>query len=255
VRPRFDKTYDEIRGRLSFGETHVPEMLRLGRSRVALTVETLMMIDSLDMTAGIARRIVTRCVRVRRARDRGHARNGHDGRTARRARRGRDGEDGGADRRDDPYAFGSSDGRSTLAAHCRSQQVLPTGVYIAMNGQCFPWDRVRKNKEAGVFESCRSGSEPDTTRAPTPTPNLQFPISTQNALWEFGSWELEVDKGQSIVLDVRRVKEVVIGRWLVTASRARMRSAQVPDLVSRMCEASLRRVMVNRAAWIVNVIH
>ena len=46
----FDKTYDEIHGRLSFGDTHVPEMLTLGRSRVELTVETLMMIDSLEMT-------------------------------------------------------------------------------------------------------------------------------------------------------------------------------------------------------------
>src|SRR5262245_31992974 len=57
----FDKTYDEISGRLSFGDTHVPEMLRLGRSRVALAVETLMMIDSLDMTDADRERIVKRC--------------------------------------------------------------------------------------------------------------------------------------------------------------------------------------------------
>jgi L-asparaginase len=30
--------------------------------------------------------------------------------------------------------------------------VLPPGVYIAMNGQHFPWNRVRKNRAAGVFE-------------------------------------------------------------------------------------------------------
>ena len=46
----FDKTYDEIRGGLSFGDTHLPEMLRLGRSRVEVSVRTLMMIDSLEMT-------------------------------------------------------------------------------------------------------------------------------------------------------------------------------------------------------------
>jgi L-asparaginase len=52
-----------------------------------------------------------------------------------------------------PYAFGSSDGLFNLGSALSFAQVLPTGVYIAMNGQCFPWDRVRKNKEAGVFES------------------------------------------------------------------------------------------------------
>ena len=31
-------------------------------------------------------------------------------------------------------------------------EVLPPGVYIAMNGQHFPWDRVRKNRSTGVFE-------------------------------------------------------------------------------------------------------
>ena len=46
----FDKEYDEINGRLFFKETHVPEMLRLGRSRVEVTIRTLMMVDSLDMT-------------------------------------------------------------------------------------------------------------------------------------------------------------------------------------------------------------
>jgi L-asparaginase len=31
-------------------------------------------------------------------------------------------------------------------------QSLEPGVYIAMNGRCFHWDDVRKNREAGVFE-------------------------------------------------------------------------------------------------------
>ena len=46
----FDKSYDEITGRLFFKDTHVAEMLRLGRSRVEVSIETLMMIDSLEMT-------------------------------------------------------------------------------------------------------------------------------------------------------------------------------------------------------------
>src|SRR5678809_202481 len=51
-----------------------------------------------------------------------------------------------------PYAFGSSDGLFNLGSALSFAEVLPPGVYIAMNGQHFPWDRVRKNRKAGVFE-------------------------------------------------------------------------------------------------------
>ena len=52
-----------------------------------------------------------------------------------------------------PYAFGSSDGLFNLGSALSFAQVLPPGVYIAMNGQYFPWDHVRKNTQTGVFES------------------------------------------------------------------------------------------------------
>src|SRR6185503_12001528 len=52
-----------------------------------------------------------------------------------------------------PYAFGSSDGLFNLGSALSFVQVLPAGVYLAMNGRCFEWDRVRKNRETGVFES------------------------------------------------------------------------------------------------------
>ena len=149
----FDKTYDEIRGRLSFGETHVPEMLRLGRSRVALTVETLMMIDSLDMTGDDRARIVTRCVEcVEREIVVTH---GTDTmvETARALAAGVTDKTVVLTGAMIPYAFGSSDGLFNLGSALSFAQVLPPGVYIAMNGQCFPWDGVRKNKESGVFES------------------------------------------------------------------------------------------------------
>ncbi|MGH9408999.1 MAG: asparaginase domain-containing protein, partial [Vicinamibacterales bacterium] len=57
----FDKEYDELTGRLFFRDTHVPEMLRLGRARLDLAVETVMMIDSLDMTDEGRAAIVERC--------------------------------------------------------------------------------------------------------------------------------------------------------------------------------------------------
>ena len=51
-----------------------------------------------------------------------------------------------------PYAFGSSDGLFNLGSALSFVQLLPAGVYIAMNGKCFPWNRCRKNKERGEFE-------------------------------------------------------------------------------------------------------
>jgi L-asparaginase len=55
-----------------------------------------------------------------------------------------------------PYAFGSSDGLFNLGSALSFVQVLPPGVYLAMNGKCFPWDRVRKNRERGEFEEIQS---------------------------------------------------------------------------------------------------
>ena len=46
----FDKEYNELTGALAFKQTHLPEMLRLGRCRIDVAIETLMMIDSLEMT-------------------------------------------------------------------------------------------------------------------------------------------------------------------------------------------------------------
>jgi len=45
-----------------------------------------------------------------------------------------------------PYAFGSSDGLFNLGSALSFVQVLPPGVYVAMNGTHFAWDAVRKNR-------------------------------------------------------------------------------------------------------------
>ncbi|MDB5991717.1 MAG: asparaginase family protein [Herbaspirillum sp.] len=52
-----------------------------------------------------------------------------------------------------PYAIDGSDAQFNLGFACGVAQVLPPGVYVAMNGQVFDWDKVRKNRSAGVFES------------------------------------------------------------------------------------------------------
>ena len=152
----FDKEYDELTGRLFFRDTHVDEMLRLGRSRLAISVETVMMVDSLDMDDEARALVVERC-RGRRERSivithgtdtmvetaRALAGATLEGRTIVLT---------GAMV---PYAFGSSDGLFNLGSALSFAQVLPAGVYIAMNGRYFAWDEVRKNRELGVFE--RSG--------------------------------------------------------------------------------------------------
>ena len=43
--------------------------------------------------------------------------------------------------------------RSGLQQGVVFAQVLPPGVYVAMNGKHFDWDRVRKNRNTGVFEA------------------------------------------------------------------------------------------------------
>lgn len=148
----FDKTYDEIHGRLAFGNTHVPEMLRLGRSRVEVSVRTLMMIDSLEMTDRDRETIV----RDSQACEESSIviTHGTDTMidTAAALAAGVTGKTVVLTGAMIPYAFGSSDGLFNLGSALSFVQVLPPGVYIAMNGKCFQWDRVRKNRETGVFE-------------------------------------------------------------------------------------------------------
>ena len=152
----FDKEYNELTGSLAFNETHLSEMLRLGRCRIDVSVTTLMMIDSLDMTDADRALIVERCRQA--AEPRLLITHGTDTmvETARALAAAFPDAAGrtivltGAMI---PYAFGSSDGLFNLGSALSFVQVLPPGVYVAMNGRYFPWDRVRKNLETGVFES------------------------------------------------------------------------------------------------------
>jgi len=149
----FDKTYDEISGRLSFAETHLPEMLQLGRSRVAVSIRTLMMVDSLDMTDADREVIVRNCRQCEESRI--VVTHGTDTmvETAVSLARGAGGKTIVLTGAMIPYAFGSSDGLFNLGSALSFAQTLPPGVYIAMNGQSFAWDQVRKNPATGVFET------------------------------------------------------------------------------------------------------
>ena len=148
----FDKTYDEIRGVLTFGDTHLPEMLRLGRCHVDVSVRTLMMIDSLAMTDDDRAIIVRSCRTCEESRI--VVTHGTDTmvETAAALAAGVTGKTIVLTGAMVPYAFGSSDGLFNLGSALSFAQTLPPGVYIAMNGRHFPWDQVRKNRAEGIFE-------------------------------------------------------------------------------------------------------
>jgi L-asparaginase len=152
----FDKQYDELRGALAFGDTHLTEMLRLGRSKVDVDIRTLMMIDSLDMTDADRASIVAAC------RDAAESQilitHGTDTmvETARALGTAITEKTIVLTGAMVPYAFGSSDGLFNLGSALSFVQVLPAGVYVAMNGRCFLWDSVRKNRDTGFFEAVNS---------------------------------------------------------------------------------------------------
>jgi L-asparaginase len=151
----FDKEYNELAGTLFFQDTHLPEMLRLGRCRVEVTIRTLMMVDSLDMSDADRALIVDQCRQASEPRI--VVTHGTD--TMVDTARALAGAFAGASGKTIvltgamvPYAFGSSDGLFNLGSALSFVQTLAPGVYIAMNGRCFEWNRVRKNRETGVFE-------------------------------------------------------------------------------------------------------
>lgn len=149
----FDKEYDEINGKLFFNETHLPELLRQGRSQLDVCFRTLMMIDSLEMTPEDRELIAHNCQTC----DENHIVITH-----------------GTDTMTEtakvlasknisktivltgaliPIKFGSSDGLFNLGGALAYAQAKPHGVYVVMNGKCFDWNKVYKNRETGFFES------------------------------------------------------------------------------------------------------
>jgi L-asparaginase len=148
----FDKEYNELNGTLYFKDSHLGEMLQLGRSRLTLELRTLMMVDSLDMTEADRALILEQCRQS--PTDRVVITHGTDtmevtAKVLGQARLPKTLVLTGAMI---PYKFGSSDGLFNLGAALAFAQSMPHGVYVAMNGRCFTWDNVRKNRKTGEFE-------------------------------------------------------------------------------------------------------
>ena len=149
----FDKEYNELTGELFFKETHIHEMLKLGRSNVDVDVRILMMIDSLQMSPLDRQDILRNCAAS--AASRIVITHGTDTmeQTAAVLGEAAIGKTIVLTGAMVPYKFGSSDGLFNLGSALAYAQTLQAGVYVAMNGRCFSWDAVRKNRTIGVFES------------------------------------------------------------------------------------------------------
>jgi L-asparaginase len=148
----FDKEYNELTGELFFKETHLPEMLRLGRNQVGVHMVVLDMIDSLYMTDDYRRTLASHCM----SSSENHIIVTHGTDTITETAEYLNGAITGKTivltGAMIPYKFGSSDGLFNLGSAMAFVQTLPPGVYVAMNGSCFPAGQVRKNKATGLFE-------------------------------------------------------------------------------------------------------
>lgn len=148
----FDKEYNELTGELFFKDTHIPQMLKMGRCRVSVDVRTLMMIDSRNMTDVERDLIVYNCEQIKEKMI--IITHGTDTmvETAKYLAQKIKNKTIVLTGAMVPYTFGSSDGMFNLGCAMAFVQTLPPGIYIAMNGRYFNWDNVRKNKKTGEFE-------------------------------------------------------------------------------------------------------
>ena len=148
----FDKHYNELNGVLGFAESHLPEVIQRSRMTVPVALDVLPLLDSLEMGDADRERVLATC----RAASEKAIVIVHGTDTMRETAAVL-----GAASLDQtivltgamiPYAIANSDALFNLGFACGVAQVLPVGVYVAMNGQVFPWDNVTKNRSAGVFQ-------------------------------------------------------------------------------------------------------
>ncbi|MFQ3547463.1 MAG: asparaginase domain-containing protein [Termitinemataceae bacterium] len=153
----FDKQYDELKGVLTFKNSHLPDIIRQARITIPVELEINQLIDSLEMKEEDRQNILAACKRAPEKRiliTHGTDRMVETAKVL-----------GASELANTfektivltgamiPYAVAGSDSLFNLGCAFTAVQLLPPGVYITMNGRVFPWDRVRKNYDKGVFES------------------------------------------------------------------------------------------------------
>lgn len=148
----FDKEYNEITGELYFKDTHIREILDLGRAQLNVNIKKLMLIDSLNMVDKDRYLILENCIKSKENRiviTHGTDTMTETAKVLAEKKLNKTIVMTGAMI---PYKFGSSDGLFNLGCALAFVQSLPYGVYIAMNGKYFKWNEVRKNKNTGKFD-------------------------------------------------------------------------------------------------------
>lgn len=151
----FDKLYDEIKGELTFRQSQLPRILQQTRCTLQIELEGPLAIDSLYMNEEQRREVAQRCLSS--AEENIIVIHGTDTmvRTAEVVATTL-----GCDAPHTvvftgamiPYSLENSDAIFNLGCAFSAVQLLPPGIYICMCGKVFPWNNVRKNREAGIFE-------------------------------------------------------------------------------------------------------
>ncbi len=148
----FDKRYDELKGVLTFKDSHLPDIIRQVRVTVPTELEINQLVDSLDMGDENRLSILEACRRAAESRiliTHGTDRMVETAKVLGAAALGKTIVLTGAMV---PYSVSSSDSLFNLGCAFAAVQLLAPGVYVVMNGRVFSWDRVRKNYDRGVFE-------------------------------------------------------------------------------------------------------
>ena len=149
----FDKEYDEINGKLFFKDSHIKEILKLGRCQAPIELRTLMLIDSLEMTDNERSLLAYNCENCEE--DMIIVTHGTDtmAQTAVYLKQRIKNKTIILTGAMIPYRFGASDALFNLGNALGFVQALPHGVYVVMNGTCFDAEKVKKNKKTGIFEA------------------------------------------------------------------------------------------------------
>lgn len=148
----FDKHYDPIAGVLTFDASALPAIVERVRITLPITLEQLPLLDSLDMQDADREHVKAACIRA--PEDHIVIVHGTDTmqETAEILARAGLAKTIVLTGAMIPYEIAESDALFNFGFAFGVVQTLPTGVYIAMNGQAFIWDKVKKNRQAGIFE-------------------------------------------------------------------------------------------------------
>jgi L-asparaginase len=155
----FDKHYNPLDGSLGFGQSQIPALLQDARLNQAPLFDIVMQIDSLDMTQAHREQVLQRVLSA--AESRIIVIHGTDTMVETAQVLGK--ALGQTTQQHNktvvltgamvPYTIAHSDATFNLGFALAAAQTLGQGVYIAMGGQVFDWDKVKKNRALGRFEA------------------------------------------------------------------------------------------------------